>query len=57
MCRDRLEGLLELSGKATVELTAENIGLLQQLMDMSISAQEDCPVSSSPLLKLIKGML
>jgi hypothetical protein len=44
MCRDRLEGLLELSGKATVELTAENIGLLQQLMDMSISAQEDCPV-------------
>jgi hypothetical protein len=47
MCRDRLQGLLDLAKTPTVELTAANITLLQQMMDISIDAQEDCPVCPS----------
>ena len=44
MCKDRLAALIELAKAPKVALTPENVTLLQQMMDMAIDAQEDCPV-------------
>jgi hypothetical protein len=42
-----LAALVELAKAPKVDLTPENITLLQQMMDIAIDAQEDCPVSPS----------
>ena len=47
LCQQRLEALIELAMKPTVDLTPENITLLQQMLDLAIDAQEDCPVLHS----------
>jgi len=39
-----LSALIELAKAPKVDLTPENITLLQQMMDIAIDAQEDCPV-------------
>lgn len=44
LCQQRLAALIELGQKPTVNLTPENIALLQQLVDLAVDAQEDCPV-------------
>jgi hypothetical protein len=44
LCQERLSALIELSKKPTVDLTPENISLLQQVLDLAIDAQEECPV-------------
>jgi SWI/SNF-related matrix-associated actin-dependent regulator of chromatin subfamily A3 len=48
LCQERLAALIELSKAPTVDLTPENITLLQQFISLSIDAQEDCPVSPYP---------
>ena len=44
LCHERLTALIELAKAPKVDLTAENVTLLQQMMDIAIEAQEDCPV-------------
>ena len=44
MCHERLSALVELAKAPKVDLTAENVTLLQQMLDIAIEAQEDCPV-------------
>ena len=39
--------LMELVKAPKVDLTPENITLLQQMMNIAIEAQEDCPVYST----------
>ena len=48
LCRERLTALLELAKAPKVDLTPENISLLQQMLDIAIDAQEDCPVVLQP---------
>jgi hypothetical protein len=47
LCHERLSALLELANAPKVDLTPENVFLLQQMLDMAIDQQEDCPVSPS----------
>jgi len=44
MCRERLEALMELAQAPKVDLTPENISLLQYVLELALEAQEDCPV-------------
>jgi hypothetical protein len=44
LCHERLSALIELAKTPKVDLTPENIALLQQMMEIAIDAQEDCPV-------------
>jgi hypothetical protein len=44
LCKTRLAALIELSNAKSVDLTPENITLLQQMLDIAVDGQEDCPV-------------
>jgi hypothetical protein len=56
LCQERLSALIELSKKPTVDLTPVNISLLQQVLNLAIDAQEECPVFPSQSL-LMTGVL
>lgn len=45
LCKERLTGLLELAKATKVDLTPENITLLQHMLDIALDAQDDCPVN------------
>jgi hypothetical protein len=47
LCHERLATLIELAKAPKVDLTPENITLLQHMMDIAVDAQEDCPVYPS----------
>jgi hypothetical protein len=44
---------MKIANSETVDLTPENIILLQQLLSIAVEAQEDCPVF--PFLTKING--
>ena len=44
---------MELSNAKTVDLTPENITLLQQMLDIAIDAQEDCPVHHNLSMRIM----
>jgi len=56
LCHERLTALIELAKAPKVDLTPENITLLQQMMDIAIEAQEDCPVHSPFTRTLMIGL-
>ena len=49
LCGERLQGLMKLAGQSRVELTEENIRLLQDLLQLAVDSQEDCAVCLEPL--------
>jgi len=48
LCNERVTNLEKLTGVSAVDLTPENITLLQQMLDIALEGQEDCPVVCIP---------
>jgi hypothetical protein len=45
MCKEHMEALLAVAQASKVDLTPENITLLQQMLSLALEVPEDCPVT------------